>query len=399
MKKLLFKKIKASSIGYGILFFIISSVLTFTFILYNEIERAIDVNSSIKTNLVFDNYFGLTLGSKFEKDTTILHIHSNGDTSLIKTYNWGIYKVVNNVSYNKLQKIERAAFYGMNKIDLSNLFIADNYKTIKYYGNIELNGTISIPNGRLEQSYFGQIVNSINNSTFFELTKSQSTLPEIKKIKTIEDYFGCKKIKNNFKDSLFSFSNPTTIIDYESFGYVNNKIKGNAILYSKDSIIISKNAKLEHVLIYAPVIRIESDFTGIIQAFATSKIICEKNVSLNYPSVLAITKNHNKNGEITIGKNCKVFGGILLTAYQSNTNLTLTIEDSKIGGIIYNEGKSNLSGQFYGSIISFEMFKVINGSIFTNYISGFQLNDKIPEGFCFPILFKNNKLNFLSCIL
>jgi hypothetical protein len=399
MKHLFFFKFNASTIGYGILFFIVSSLLIFTYILYVEIERAIDVNSSIKTNLVFDNYFGLTLGSKFEKDSTILHIHSNGDTSLIKTYNWGLYKVVNNLSYNKLQKIERSAFYGLNKIDLSNLFIADNYKTIKYYGNIELNGTISIPNGTLEQSYFGQIENSINNSNFFKLTKSQSTLPEIKKVRTIENYFGCNKIKNNFKDSLFSFSKPTTLIDYESFGYVNNEIKGNAILYSKDSIIISKNAKLEHVLIYAPIIRIESEFTGTIQAFATDKIICEKNVSLNYPSVLAITKNHNKNGEITIGKNCKVFGGILLTAYQSNTNLTLTIEDSKIGGIIYNEGKSNLSGQFYGSIISFEMFKVVNGSIFTNYISGFQLNDKIPEGFCFPILFKNNKLNFLSCIL
>lgn len=392
-------KLKASSIGYGILFFIISSVFTFTLILFFEIEKKIDINSTIKTNLVFDNFYGLTLGSKFENDTTINHIHTSGDTSTIKSFNWGLYKLVNNQTSNKIQKIERTALYGQNTMNYSNLYIPDNIKTLKFYGNIDFKGLISLPNGTIEQTYFGQIENNINQSNFFNLTKSQNNLPELRKIKKFENYQPFSKLKNNFKDSIFSFSERTTLIDYESFGYVNNEIKGNVILFSKDSITIAKNAKLEHVLIFAPIIRFESDFSGNVQAFATEKIICEENVHLNYPSVLAIEINRIKKAEITIGKNCKIIGGIVLTSYQTYAELTLTINKSKVAGFIFNEGKSNLSGEYYGHIYSFEMFKTINGSTFINHISDIKLFDKMPENYCYPILFNKSVLNFMSCIL
>ncbi len=170
-------------------------------------------------------------------------------------------------------------------------------------------------------------------------------------------------------------------------------IKGNFILYAKDSITISANDVLEDVIIKAPIIKISKGFKGNIQAIATKKIVIEDDVILNYPSVMAIYNTSNEKSEMTINKNCSIYGAVVLFGTRLNNiddNSIVLKEDTKIVGDVYCTGKLMVYGSVYGSVYTNKIFSRTSSGNYENCIINGEIDvTKRPNYFISIPLFKN----------
>lgn len=196
---------------------------------------------------------------------------------------------------------------------------------------------------------------------------SESLLPEIN-----------SKFKNNFaistqkkiqlkdierkSDSIYfnSFLNETIELQLSSSVLSNIIIKGNFILYSKDSIQIQKSAVLEDVIIKAPRISFSDDFKGNVQAFSTESIEIGERAILGYPSILCVyNTTENTKGSIKIKEQAKVNGAVVLfgnNIANIDNNTICLHKETQIIGDIYCTGKFMIEGTLYGSVYTNRFF-------------------------------------------
>ena len=142
--------------------------------------------------------------------------------------------------------------------------------------------------------------------------------PSVKNL-TLETFYS-NSDKSNFieKDSVYDFDRKTSLISTLDLLVIEHNLSGNVIIHSFDSIFVRSTAHLNNVILIAPKIRFESGFKGSVQAIAHKQLIVEKNVFLQYPSVLVLneleTSINSKKSLIQINEKSKVLGGILLVS-------------------------------------------------------------------------------------
>ena len=396
--------LKAHSLLYSVyvclIVAIICGALLYFATLYNQLNLFYNTNE----NLYIQNQSSVNyaLGNDFS-DEELVQTDTNDVQTHIKTKSYGLLQLLIVKSYAHADTISSAHFVGQNDPDKTCIYLSNISKPISYSGKVKLIGDKTIPSRTINQSYVNNSLNSLTSTGTIVL--SEGLLPEINSNfkKIAEASFTSLQnlhsvVRNN--DSIYfnSFLNKTIEIELRSPILDNIVIKGNFILYNKDSIQVRKSAILEDVILKAPKITFLEGFKGNVQAFSTEKLVLGKSVELGYPSVLCLYNSSDKKSGISVGDKSKVFGAIVLFGNKitaiDNNSITLN-KDSFTLGTVYCTGKIMLQGKVYGSVYTNRIFHITKSGLYENCIMDAEIDvSKKPTYFIsIPLLENKSKSN------
>lgn len=396
------KAVKASSLFHAIMVCVVISIFCMGFVLFASYSRIIEdfymdrselikTNQSI-TNYVLSDFSAIEPSGKFQ-------ITSNGIISQATWKDWGCYKILNVISFQKNDTLSRSVMIGSKEIFRDNLtlYIPDYDKPLKFSGNVRINGNMYIPGGRMDYAYLNGVKgNSIE--TKGNRLDSENILPEVnfpKSISTILNYKAINLGDLNRKNIYQPFDKETLILKIDKGTILRNlNLKGNIVIHCDGDLAIGSSVKLEDVIVKATSVRILSGFKGNLQIIVQKEVILDQDVSLRYPSGI-YAENKTDSTTVTIGSNSKVAGTIILGGNSQITdNIVFTMEDhSEVLGDIYCNGISILSGKIIGRIFSNRVGIIGETGISDNVLMNTELDVlRLPEYFVSGLFFKSNSI-------
>lgn len=321
----------------------------------------------------------------------------NGIESSFEKNPYGLLTILKATSFISNDTVISAHLLGLDKVDKTCVFVPSQSRSLSYSGNVKLIGEKKLPSDYIRPIYIDTRLNKLDIDG--NITVSPSILPELSKNFKSPVTFAAQEVKlkdlPKIKDFYYnSFLKPSVKVVLEAPEITNVSLKGNIIIYSNDSIVVSSGAVLEDVILVADKIYFKDNFKGSVQAFASEKIVTGKNVELRYPSVLCVTTSGAKNS-IHIGKENKLYGAIVLhgSAFtEIQNNLVEIEEDSFIAGDIYCSGNLILKSNVYGSVYTNKFSYTTTSTGYGDCIADIEINAlKRPRYFVGVPLFDNDK--------
>ncbi|MCH2224907.1 MAG: hypothetical protein MK066_09075 [Crocinitomicaceae bacterium] len=405
-------RIPSSALGYAIAFMLLIGFVTSGVLFISSTNKRLEINYALREHMLLNNYLSIQHGARNQEAGGQLLVHSSGDSTMITRKNWGAYRVVVAETFHKRKQLKKSALIG-DEIDATHptLYFPDQRQPLKLCGKTKIEGVAYLPERGLERGYLTGKPYKNDKLLYGTKRKSERTLPSLKaglRTSGIGDYL-MNSVKIDFfqKDSSFSFSEDTRLVSQIEPLYLNNRIEGNIVLHSFDSIIVSTNAQLENVILIAPNVRFEKGFKGTVQVIAHKRIQCDKSVFLKYPSALILNENQrnqssHKNG-IFLREGAKVVGGVLLFSLQPDFRkpIRLELRDAVIGGLVYNQGETELKGKIIGHLYAAKFVLRSGGGNYSNHLlDAIITNKELPKGFIEPNWLKDEKTTksvILSC--
>ncbi len=398
------KILKASSLGYAVSFLLLIGLVSSGLLFITSVNKRLEMNYTLEDHMLLNNYMSLKYGATKENNCNLQLIHNSGDTSNVSVKKWGAFKAVVSRTKHQYKNYTRSAIVGNELIGKHPVMYLPNQRNeIKLCGESVIVGDIYISRKGISRGHISG--KPFLGDVLFKGQKfeSERSLPPLNKQAlevSFKDFIG-KSIKIDLpqKDTTFSFNNETRMINSSQSITITNSVIGNCVIHSFDSIYVSSTATLEHVILFAPVIYFEKGFKGKVQAFASKKIICENNVKLEYPSTIVLIETEDELGQkhgIYLQKESSVIGGVLLISRLPNFRkpIELIIDNSIVGGLVYNQGVTELKGEIIGHIYTSSFRLNYGGGQYLNYLLDAKLSsEKLPEGFILPNWLEKDKSN------
>ena len=396
-------------ISIVITFLITSLILLFYYqnkiLQKNNLERKVLINTFSGIEYALGTYEDI----KFD-DTLYLNLLKDDDTTVIVKKNWGLWDIISVTGQRNIYKYTKNALIGnilSEEEKKTGLYIVGNNSDdfIGVSGDFSLKGNYYTPKQGLKAiTIEGELIKNAqyaNGSRFQSATKLpfvESFIVE--RLRYIKD----QKIKNTenmlLNDSINnSFGDKTKLINLSSNISLSNIMQGNIVLYNTSDIIISKNARLNDIIVVGKNVRIEEGFKGRLQIFAIDSLIIEKNVVLEYPSTL-----NSLDGEkscIKMKEGSALEGVILMypLSIERKKNRILSIDEKvKIHGYIYADAQVEIKGHLTGSLFCTSVFLKTGSSFFENVLKDVHIDvTNISPYFLVPnILNKKSKKEVLQ---
>lgn len=399
--------VKAHSLLYAVYVCLIVAVLCGGLLLlanlYNQLNLHYVTHESLYiTNQSTVNY---ALGNGLVANEEILIEEQTGIQSQFTVKNHGLLPLLLTQSFVKKDTVASVHFIGQKVVNTSTaLYMANFTQPLSVSGTVTIKGDVFLPTERIKESYINNKPNII--SIQGKKSVSEIQLPILsEKCKSIFETRNSTKVNlNEFEkksDSIYvnSFFNETIEFQLGQTTLENKIIKGNFIISSNDSIYIRKNNVLEDVIIIAPKVAIEEGFKGTVQVFAKESITIEKNVVLNYPSVIALYNNkEDKKAFILIEEEVKIAGLVMLfgnNLMQLDKNTLEIKEKGKIIGTIYCSGILTLKSDVYGSVYTSKLNHKTPSSSYFNTIADITIDvTKKPKVFIDMPIFNNKNTRY-----
>lgn len=398
--------VKAHSLLYAVYICLLMAILCGGLLLLSNLYNQLNLYYVTHESLYISNQstVNYALGNNLLLEEDELKEES-GIHSYFSVKKHGLLPLLLTQSIIQKDTVSSAYFIGQkNTKNKMALYMANYTQPLSLSGDITIKGDVHMPTANIKESYLNNKPNNISIQGNKKISTIQ--LPELStycysvfkdKIGTISSLNAIDK-KN---DSIYvnSFFKETIVLPIHSTVIENKIIKGNFILTASDSIYIRKNNILEDVVIMAPKIAIEEGFTGTIQVFAKESITIEKEVTLNYPSVVSLlNKEVDKKAFVKIKEDVKIAGVVLLFGNDllHLENLSLEIEAKGIVmGTIYCSGSLSLKSDVYGSVIASKINHKVPSSTYSNTLVDVAIDiNKKPSFFIDMPIFNNSNHNY-----
>lgn len=408
------KRVKGSVLLLSIVIsLLIVSLLLFLFPLnsfmfksYSRLYQNRVVNSNINSAL---KSFLTNPSLNENSGTEVLHLF--GDTHITKE-SWGLFELL--IINSRIESVEKQNVYLIGQdfhhaTDSLVLYVPQIGSPVTCVGETKIEGRVRLPiqgikAGYMDGSYFTGSLENIQ-----KLEKSEKNLPTLssyfsetlnsfRNINGVAQKYGVSvKPTSLIPDSLnIQFSEKPSIFKSNTNVYLSNSyIDGKVIILSDSSITIDASCRINNPIIIAPKIRICEGFIGNGQFFATDSIIVEKNVSLEYPSVLVLTQQkREKSSRLTVGANSFIDGSVIITRpdgiqsyHYPRTEIDKT---AKLRGFIYAAGLLDARGEIVGSIYTENFYCQTPSGFYLNYLNnGNLVFYDIPYEYSIPFIFDN----------
>jgi len=390
--------IQASSMGYAIAYLLLIGMLCSGVLFISSINSRLKILFELEEHMLFNNYLSLKYGANMKELYSNKIVHHSGDTTILSKKQWGGFEVITAQTIHSGRKIVKSAFIGSKPSDdLIALYLPDYNQTVKLCGNTKIEGTVFTSSRGFERGHLSGAPYSGDQLNYGERFLSKKSLPPLNT--SLSSTFltelinQAKELKHISKDSTFLFTNETSILKSANFLSINGDYSGNIIFHAMDSLVVESTAKLKNVLIVAPVIRFKGGFQGAVQAFATNKIICEENVNLRYPSSLVLNESdlslstHINQSFIELRQGASVIGGVLLSSNNPNFRnpVRLIVDQALIGGLVYNQGETELKGEIIGSLYTSRLSLNYGGGSYSGHLLNAKISSlKLPKEFIMP---------------
>lgn len=396
---------------------LLSSLILYSF--YTKIEEDFSLkkiqmvnNANSAIQLLLSNYESFPFDQSSDID---LYGNKNDSVEITKKL-FGLFEIgIARAHFRNLEykKVAMVASDFSPLILKAALYLSDISKPLSVCGVTKLIGDCYLPTSGVKRAYIeGQsfVGSEMVNG---KILKSENTLPKLNDsaMSRIANY-----LSQNFspgendsllswsdveqQDSVFnSFSNRTVIITSSFPVTLQNKfLGGNIILISKDSIAVKRDAVLNDIILCAPKIKFEQDFTGSLQAFASDLIIIGRECHFIYPSACGVmSSDPNRRMLIEIDSSSLIEGVVFCYQSMVTLNSTSTISlatKAAIYGQIYSSGSVDLKGSVYGNVICNKFILRTSSSVYENHLLNAEIDaNKLSQGFSFPLLLKDSKAN------
>ncbi len=395
--------VRAHSLLYAIYVCLIVSILCGALIYYANLYNILNQYYNAHEDLYIQNQSMLNFALDQSEEAGSLANPETGIASEFEIKSFGLLKIAIVKSSFKNDTVASAHFIGHYPENETALYLVNFSNPLSYHGDVIIIGDKKLPSRFIEEKYISNSESNIISKGKIDL--SENSIPEIN-----PDFRAAVTMTNNklislkdierTNDSVYynSFLNEAIEIDLASTTLQNVVIKGNFILYAKDSLEIKKDVVLEDVILKSPIIKIENDFKGTIQAFASKKIDIGANVTLSYPSVISIYNSSDDESQIKVNENSSIYGAVVLFGTKLmniDDNKVVFKEHTKVVGDIYCTGKLKCSGKVFGTVVASRIFSQNQNSIYENCIINVEIDvTKRPNYFVSIPLFKNLKKTY-----
>ncbi len=396
-------KLTASALGYAINFLLLTGLVCSAVLFAASVNKRIEVNYSVKEHLVFDNLLAVNYGAKSTENKQSFLYHAHGDTSRITVKNWGAFRVVTATTFHRENAIQKTALIGSSGLySYATVYVPDNRQALKVCGDTKISGILYGSERGVERGHISGKNYTRDKLIYGDTRKSDKSLPELHESArnlTLESFItGVQKIEMPQKDSVFSFDGTTSLVSSVEPLVIENKLKGNLIIHSFESISIKNVAQLEHVIIIAPVVTFEKGFRGSAQVIAHEQVILEEQVVLSYPSTLVLNELQENPGlsprGIYLKEGAMLVGGILMVSQKPNFRkpLELKIEEAVVGGLIYNIGETEIRGKIHGYTYTNSFTVRIGGGEYKNHLVDAEISSEtLPKELVLPQWIKTDE--------
>jgi len=160
-------------------------------------------------------------------------------------------------------------------------------------------------------------------------------------------------------------------------------LSGPIVLVSTHKLLLESDARLDNVLIIAPVVVVKSGFQGRIQVFARDTIQVQADCQLAYPSALCA---YNTQGAATVllGERSQVSGIVLAATPTGSTapSLLRMHESTRVAGQVYAADVLENCGQITGTVMCRRLGYATASSFYENYLVDSRIErDLLPADF------------------
>lgn len=402
--------IKAGSLFYALVISLLIAITTSFFLLsfyYKKIETInYELEQRLQRNVI--SGYNLLLSKQNEvglnQQKQIDLFGDFEDSVSLQLKSWGAYEIAISQAKKGNKTVTRIGQIGYlrNKKDRYSLYLADKDKPLSLCGNTIITGNNFLPKTGVKRAYIeGQ---SFVGAVLIdgEIKYSEPTLPPLNNLLLTQLQQNLLKKSFDGNDSIIvlqnglsgdtlnnSFFNKTLIFLSNSQINLSTGIySGNLIIRSGSSINISGNVILNDIIIVAPKIKINKGFHGNIQAFATDSIILAPEVTLHYPSVLAVfTDGHNLNAShIILSQNDTITGDVFICSKSGVTNRKsaglIIPKTATIVGQAYSNGYADIQGTIIGSMMCEQLLLKTPSSVYENHLLNATIDiERLPEAF------------------
>lgn len=303
----------------------------------------------LSQNLESGTALALSAGFEQTDSTLLLDLYAEGtDSLMIKKSTWGIFDYAVLASFTLNDTLKRSFLIAKDaKEDLTAIYLSDEDRPLSVSGHTKINGEALLPKAGIKQAYVEgkpfsgkKLVNGV-------IKKSGRALPALDKKKLEEIAYWLEDTGSHtiaLADSLSnSFFLPMAVLRLNpTNAVISTTVKGNIVILCDTVITITRDAKMEDVIIYAPGIIVEQGFKGSCQLFAKDSIVAAKDVVFLYPSCLGVLKPADSKVQAKIDlASGSSFSGILFTyeARRSDLQTIISIgKNSSIAGEVYATG-------------------------------------------------------------
>jgi len=400
-------RVKSSAMFYALFLLSIVSIVIAGLFQLSSLNQQLEFKLELESILVNNSKSGLVYAKAYfqelpsNQETTIRLFDKGIDSVVISKRNWGGYQIIESKAVHNSNSFTKVVLVGsQNKLPLPNLYLADQGRPLSLCGKTRLEGSCLLPKSGVKRAYiYGENYQG-TDLIYGSKKESKKQLPQINDelILNLNLVANLKQEWNNEIENL--------IVSFDSIGvhlfsnnpiYINSQtLKGQIIIESKDSIVVSSNSVLEDVILKSPKIIIEENFRGSFQCLASQNINVEKNVILEYPSVLALVES--KSGlipsSIDISTNVQLIGSVFLVSESPDFRkpVSLNIEEKSIlNGLVYCDGQTQLKGEVNGSLYTKSFYLKTASSAYQNHLLNAKISNNLPDEFIsIPLLEETN---------
>ncbi|WP_454880742.1 hypothetical protein [Sphingobacterium detergens] len=253
-------------------------------------------------------------------DSTLTNVLQEGDSVYISKYEWGLYDIAVVRASLRQDSLLKNALLGNFATDSTVLYITDEDRPVSVSGETVIKGVAFLPKSGIRPSYVDGEYFKGNKDIVEGKSKDSDRQMQPLNSDRVKYLQALAKRDSSIETLLPTGATTRNPFHLKTAKYklimgqsqLGDSILGNIQLVSDTTITIPASAVLQDVVVVAPCIRIEKGFTGAAQFFARDSLILEDDVSLQYPSTVAVIGEDGKNINIRIGNNCKVMGTVLL---------------------------------------------------------------------------------------
>lgn len=390
--------IRAAALSYAIVFSLLVGLICSGVLFIAATQKKIEVLQTNKEYVLFDSYSAVRFGMfTVAPGDTAQYIHASGDTSEVKHLQWGAFSMICSTTHKFPLTKRRAALIGVVQAPkLPCLYLPGNSGGLKITGQTRIEGKAFVPNAQVERAYIAGKNYVFDELVFGTTEKAELGLPPLKaawrNLLPAQIAGAAKPQPYIAKDSSYSFHGDCTYFQSLYPIVVGNRIAGNVIIHSFDSIYVEARAQLRNVILIAPVVHFEQGFSGTAQIVASERVVCEKDVQLLYPSIIALNelemRNESLRRTILLDENAQVLGGILITSQQADFRKLPFLElreTSVVAGLVYNCGETEAKGTIIGSLYTNQLVARAGGGVYGNHLVDAMISQKrLPSYFLLP---------------
>jgi len=339
---------------------------------------------------------------------------SSSDSVCLKKVPWGIYEVYTAFAFANGDTIKREGLVGNLLLDEEKqaLRLADKHRPLSVSGETRIIGNVLIPEAGIRKAYIEGKAYTGDKTVYGSVAFSEPYLPALNEVilegvrsllypartDSTDNYesFGVDSMNNGFnKPVQYLFSK-------DSLRLENIFIKGNVIVLCNSAVEIDSSAKLEDIQIYAPSVTIKEGFKGSVQVFSRDSIRVQKNVALEYPSVLGLVAtsksvhHYDDNPRISISEHSRL-DGIVFSSTDDEDNALPIIQIDKgatVHGQVFASGMLQLQGEVLGSTLTRGFILKTPSTLYENFVlDGVMDFNRLSEYYLGSRLLNKNKVS------